>query len=172
MRRIWLLSLLAVTLAGCELLPVGPTPAVGEASDDQFRLVVRSPATRYAAGQPIDVVAELVYEGPKNAETIYHAASPVGWQIVQLDGSARMNGAMALPCIETELRNGVVTRYALEKAGALEDGSPFDEAWFREPGLRLPPGRWRVAATMDVSLRDCGGERHTLATSIDLVVQP
>jgi hypothetical protein len=172
-KRIGLLAVVAVLLVACaEVFPIGPVPAVGEVSDDAFLLVVRSPATRYAAGQPIDVFAELVYQGPKNAETIYHAASPIGWQLVQLDGRARMGGAMAMPCIQTELQNGVVTRYPFEKGGAVEDGSPFDEAWFAEPTVRLPAGRWRIMATLMVSLGDCGGESHTLGTSIDLIVQP
>jgi hypothetical protein len=172
-KRTSLLAVLAMVLMGCaELLPIASAPAVGEASDEAFLLVVRSPATRYASGQPTEVFAELVYQGPRNAETVYHAASPIGWQIVQLDGPARMDGAMAMPCIETEMRNGVVTRYPFQKGGSIEEGSPFDEAWFGEPSLRLPAGRWRITATLMVSLGDCGGEGHTLETSIDLVVQP
>ena len=171
MKRTWLLGLLVVAVAACELLPIG-APAMGEASDDQFRLVVRSPATRYVPGQPIEVFAELVYEGPKNTETIFHAASPIGWQIVQLDGPARMDGAMADPCVTTELRKDEPGRYPFQKGGVVEAGSPFDEAWFSDPSLRLPPGRWRFIATLNAYLGDCGGESHTLATSVDLVVLP
>ncbi len=172
--RAWLLAaVVAVLVAGCaEVLPVGPMPAVGEASDDLFLLVVRSPADRYRAGQPIEVFAELVYQGPGDGKTVYHASSPIGWQIVQLDGPAVMGGGMDMPCLSTNLAAGVPERYPFAKAGVVEDRPPFDRAWFEEETLRLPAGRWRITASMDVSLGDCGGETHALEASIDIAVGP
>ena len=164
--------LLAAVAACAEVVPIGPVPAVAESSDELFVLVVRSPADRHPAGQPIDVFAELLYQGPRNGETIYHASSPIGWQIVQLDGPAVMGGGMDMPCLSTDLTTGIPTRYPFQKAGAVEDRPPFDRAWFEEDALRLPAGRWRVTATTSVSIGDCGGEMHQLEASIDLLVGP
>ena len=162
----------AAVSACAEVLPIAPQPAVGEASDEIFLLVVRSPSSRHAAGHPIEVAAEIVYQGPKNRETMFHASSPVGWQLVQLDGPAEMGGGMDLPCLTTEIEPGRVIRLPFEKAGVVEDAGPFDRAWFEQPALTLPQGRWRVIAQLMVALGDCGGERHDLEANIDLVVTP
>lgn len=159
-----------LALAACqEALPVGPAPVSAEASDALFVFVVRSPSDRHAALAPIEVFAEVVYQGNRNRVTISHAASPVGWQIVQLDGPAVMEGGMDMPCLQTGLVNGQVRRYDFEKAGVIE-GPPFDRAWFEDPVLRLPAGRWRVTGTFSAALGECGGEHHGLDASIDLVV--
>lgn len=168
-----LLVLLAVVVAACaEVLPIGPAPVVAETSDELFLLVARSPSDRYAAGQAMEVTAEILYQGPRNRETIFHAASPVGWRVEQLDGPAVMGGAMAEPCVATDLLPGSVKSYPFEKGGVVEDRPPFDMAWFQDPALRLPAGRWRFTATMQVWLGDCGGEEHRLETSIDVTVGP
>ena len=173
MSRLVAAGILMLLLGGCaEILPVGPAPAVAEAGDGLFLLVVRSPADRYGAGQPVEVFAELVYQGPKNRETIYHAASPIGWQIAQLDGPAVMGGMMAAPCLSTELTRGLAKRYPFEKGGVVEDAPPFDRAWFEDQALRLPSGRWRIAATMSASLGDCGGEGHALEAAVVLAIDP
>ncbi|MBA2314133.1 MAG: hypothetical protein H0V87_02000 [Chloroflexi bacterium] len=171
--RLLVAGLLIVSMSACaEVLPIAPRPAVAEASDDLFLLVVRSPADRHPTGQPIDVFAELLYQGPKNSETIFHASSPIFWQIVQLDGPAVMEGGMDMPCLSTDLQAGAPKRYPFEKAGVVEDVPPFNRAWFEEDALRLPAGRWRFVATLSVSLGDCGGEPHELEASVDLVVGP
>jgi hypothetical protein len=151
---------------------VPPAPAIEEASDELFVLVVRSPADRYRPDEPMDITAELIYQGPRNQETIYHAASPVGWQIVQLNGDARMEGGMDTPCLTTRLTPGAVRKYPFDKAGAVDHHPPFDIAWFRDPALRLPAGQWRAIATLSVALGDCGGEDHRLEAAIDIVVEP
>lgn len=174
MRRLGsVLLVAAVSLAACaDVLPVGPTEVVDEVSDELFTLVVRSPSSQHRAGQPIDVAAELIYQGPRNRETIYHAASPIGWRLQQVDGPAAMEGAMAMPCATTDVTAGAVNRYAFQKGGAIGEAGPFDAAWYSDPTLTLPPGRWRVIADMNVDLGDCGGESHALQASIELVVTP
>lgn len=144
--------------------------AVAEASDELFRLIVRSPASAYAPGQQIDVTADVIYVGPGDAETIYHAASPVGWRITQLDGPAAMEGGMDLPCLTTALDAEEPLRLPFQKAGGIDDTGPFTRAWFEEPGLQLPAGRWRITAEMNVALGDCAGAAHRLSAAIDLVV--
>ncbi len=167
------LAALLLALAACtEVLPVGPRPVVGEASDDEFTFVVRSPADSYANGQPVEVLAELVYQGPKNRETIHHGGSPVGWEIVQLDGRASMAGAMDTPCLATDLAAGEVRQYRFEKSGSIDDAGPFTRTWFEQDALTLPPGRWRFTGQLLIALGDCGGERHDLEASIEIIVRP
>ena len=175
MRRLLALGLLAiaVAVAGCNVLfPIAPAPTQGEASDDLFRLFVRSPLDRYPSALAIHVAGGLAYQGPKNRETIFHAASPIGWRIVQLDGPAEMGGGMDQPCLSTVLDAGRIAPYPFQKAGEVDDAPPFDLAWYQAKDVHLPAGRWRFIATMDVSLGDCGGEMHQLEASIDVTVTP
>jgi len=172
-RRLIVALALGLTVAACaEILPVGPAEAVAEATDDLFVFTVRSPANRYASGAPIVVGAELVYQGPKARETIYHASSPVGWQLAQLDGPAVMGGGMDEPCLNTDLERGAAQVVPFQKAGVVDDVGPFDRAWFEDRVLRLPAGRWRISAELGVALGDCGGEPHALEASIELLVTP
>jgi hypothetical protein len=172
-KRALLTAVLAIAVAACaELLPVEPVPAVSEASDDVFLLVVRSPESRFAAGEQIEVFAEVVYRGPNDRETIFHAASPVGWQILQRDGPAVMGGGMDMPCLTTDMVPGRPLRIPFQKGGAPEPAGPFTRAWFEEPGFSLPAGQWQIVAELSVALGDCGGEPHALSASIDLQVGP
>lgn len=158
-------------LAACqEVLPVGPAEVTAETSDDAFRLLVVGSGSRFAPGQPIDIFAEVHYVGPKAVETVYNTGTWVFWTIRQLDGEASMDGAMPMPCVQTPIRPGQPHREEFVKSGQIMDAGPFDMAWFDEPTLTLPIGRWRVAATLVASTGDCGGVSHTLVASVDLTV--
>jgi hypothetical protein len=162
---------IAALLAACrEVLPVGPSEVTAEASNETFRMLVVGSGSRFAPGQPIDVFAEVHYVGPKAEETVYNTGTWVLWTIRQLDGEASMDGGMNLPCLQTPIRPGQPHREDFVKSGQVMDAGPFDRAWFEEPMLTLPIGRWRVSAALYVSTGDCGGESHDLAASIDLTV--
>lgn len=173
MNRILRVLAAALFVAACaEVLPIAPQPVAAEDNDLVFKLVVRSPASRYAPGQPITVSSEIVYLGPKARETMYHASSPVGWTIEQLDGPARMGGGMDLPCLRTEVAAGAPHNVPFAKGGVPDDVGPFTRAWYQEQALRLPAGRWRIVAQLSVSLDDCGGEPHALVVPIEVLVAP
>ncbi len=170
MFRVLVAALLVIACA--EVLPIAPQPIAAEDNDLVFKLVVRSPASRFAPGQAMTITSEIVYLGPRARETMYHAASPVGWTIEQLDGPARMGGGMDLPCLRTEVAAGAPHAVPFQKAGVPDEAGPFTQTWYQEQALRLPAGRWRIIANMSVSLDDCGGEPHALMVPIEVLVAP
>ena len=120
-----------------------------------------TPRGAYGTNDSIRPVATVTYLGPLAAETTFHATSPVGFRIEEIGGDRLMSGATRLPCGSTELARGAPALYPFAKSGDTSSG--FDEAWYRDPVLRLPAGTWRIVAMFHVALGDCSGERHQLS---------
>ena len=72
-----------------------------------------------------------------------------------------MSGSANDVCQSTSLTKDQPMSTAFEKSGTTDAG--FDEAWYRDPMLLLPVGSWRIAASLDVYVGGCGGERHQLS---------
>jgi hypothetical protein len=141
--------------------PAGPVAASAE--DASFRLDLTTPQATYGPEDAIEPVARMTYLGPRAAETIFHAAYPIGFRIEEVGGVRLMGGGMDQPCLSTELGKGESAVLPFAKAGSPDDPkSGFDRAWYEDPVLRLPEGTWRIVADLDVFLGDCGGERHQL----------
>jgi hypothetical protein len=148
-----------LALRGAAAEPAGPLFASAE--DASFRLTLTTPRATYGTNDAIQTVATLTYLGPLATETIFHATSPVGFRIEEIGGDRLMDGATRLPCRSTELARGAPALYAFAKSGGT--GS-FDEAWYRDPVLRLPAGTWRIVAGINIGVGDCAAdaERHQL----------
>jgi hypothetical protein len=149
--------------------PAGPVAASAE--DASFRLDLTTPQAAYSPEDAIEPVARMTYLGPRAAETIFHAAYPIGFRIEEVGGQRLMGGGMDLPCLTTELANGESAVLPFAKAGSPDDPTQgFDRAWYEDPVLRLPVGTWRIIAYLNVSLGDCGGERHELTVENEVKV--
>jgi hypothetical protein len=97
---------------------------------------------------------------------------PIGFQIKEVGGEWMMGGAMAQPCLRTELAKGEAAVLPFSKAGTPDNPKGgFDRAWYEDPVLRLPEGTWQIVAYLDVWIGDCGGERHQLTVENVLVVR-
>ena len=153
--------------------PDGPIPVVATARDAKFQITLATPSSTFLTDEPVRPVAEVTYLGPGNV-TVYHAASMVGFRIAEVGGRRTMGGGMDLPCLQTPMAAGQRLPFEFQKGGAVADNPAegFDRAWYEEPELRLPPGRWQITAYLSASLGDCGGERHELETSIEVLVAP
>src|SRR3954469_18997955 len=85
--------------------PAAPTPStpIGPVSDQTddgtLRLSLKIPSNAFETGQPIEPVAILEYLGPDPAITIYHAASPIVFQIREVGGARTMDGGTDTPCL-------------------------------------------------------------------------
>lgn len=150
-----------LALRGSAAEPAGPVFASAE--DALFRLTLTTPQATYGTNDPIRPIATVTYLGPQEAVTTFHATSPVGFRIEEIGGDRLMSGATRLPCRSTELARGAPALYPLAKSGDTSSG--FDEAWYRDPVLRLPAGTWRIIAMFHVTLGDCAAdaERHQLS---------
>jgi len=146
---------------------------LGTAQDETFYFEVMASKATYAPGEPIEVVASFTYLGPNATERVFHAASPIGFRIEEAGGPRVMDGAMDLPCLNTDAEAGQPIEVPFTKSGAPTDDptAGFDRSWYEDPVLTLPPGRWRIVASLFVSLGGCGGEEHRLDTTIDVTVR-
>jgi hypothetical protein len=148
------------------------SPVIATAADASFRLTLTTPRATYGPDDAIEPVASVTYLGPEATETMFHAAYPIGFQIEEVGGERSMGGGMDLPCLRTELAKGEAADLSFSKAGSPDDPKQgFDRAWYEDPVLRLPAGTWRIIANLDVSLGDCGGERHQLTVENVIVVK-
>ena len=159
-----------VVLAGLALRPPptvtssNPGPVVASAADAEFRLTLTTPKRTYTPQDAIEPVASITYLGPDQTATIFHATKPAQFRIEEVDGPRAMGGATRLPCVSTALVKGTPIDVAFGKGGSPTDDPSrgFDLAWYEDPVLRLPPGTWRIVASLDVTLGGCSGERHAL----------
>jgi hypothetical protein len=151
--------------------PTGPGDPVGATAEDaNFRLALTTPRAVYTPKDAIEPVASVTYLGPRATVTISHAMYPIGFQIKEVGGERVMGGAMAQPCLSTELAKGASAVLPFGKSGWFDDPQDgFDRAWYEDPVLRLPEGTWQIIAYFDASLGDCGGERHQL--TVENVIQ-
>jgi hypothetical protein len=180
-RRPNLVVAIAIALAvltGCaDPPPSSPStsaePSTAAVRDDTFGLTLATDRSAYGPNDPITVSAAYTYLGPKATETAFHAAEAVGFRIAEVGGTREMGGAMADPCRSTGVVRGQAVAASFGKAGVVADdpNTGFDVAWYRDPVLTLPAGHWRIIAALDVSLGDCGGERHQLEASVDITVE-
>jgi hypothetical protein len=160
--------------------PTGPIlsgqPQSATDDDGTFRLTIRSDQDRYRAGQLIDIGATLTYLGP-DSEVI--ASGPgtglVGFGL-KLEGSAISIGpAFTSDCAPYTFTRDDEVAYPFTKTGGYTPGeplTPFYEAYFGSPELRLPAGTWTVAVGANFSTSDCSGEWHDLSASLTIVVEP
>ena len=150
----------------------GSGPGMATAEDASFRLELTTPQATYSPADAIEPVARMTYLGPRAAETIFHAAYPIGFRIEEVGGPRLMGGGMDQPCLRTELAKGGSAVLPFAKAGSPDDPKQgFDRAWYEDPVLRLPVGHWRIVAYLDVFIGDCGGERHQLTVENVVLVQ-
>lgn len=147
-------------------------PVIATAEDASFRLTLTTPRATYSSEDVIEPVASVTYLGPQATETMFHAAYPIGFQIEEVGGERLMGGGMDQPCLRTELAKGEAAVIPFGKAGSPDDPRQgFDRAWYEDPVLRLPAGRWRIIAYFDASLGDCGGEPHQLTVENTILVR-
>ena len=139
-----------------------PTSTPLPAGDGSFRLELTIPKDTYATDEVIEPVATLTYLGPADRVAYGHASPAVFFTIEQLDGDAQMTGGADDVCNVDTIGRAEPIHIPFHKSGQI--GLGFDVAWFRDPVLRLPPGRWRISAQFEGSVPACesGGHYHEL----------
>ena len=176
------LALAAALLSACATSPpataVVGEPATDVAEDGTFRLELRLPRATFASDEVIEPVAELTYLGPA-AEVVAtgSGSGPVLFGLRQLDGRREMGPAATGDCAPHPFVAGEPGTYEYTKSGGYADDDPdaaFYRAFFGDPELHLPPGRWRVTASIDLSTAPdgCGDPWHHIEASLEFVVTP
>lgn len=175
--RVLSLALAAGLVAtGCAgSIPV-PLPGRGDARDGDFLLTIRTPRTAYASDEPIQIETTLTYVGPLvGTDASGPAGGLVHFRLDHLDGPLDMEPAVDGACAAYRLARGEVRSVKFVKSGGFSADEPNAGFWgryFRDPDLRLPPGRWRVTAIADFyTPAGCGeGVQHLLEASVEFTV--
>lgn len=164
--------------------PTGPeittgTPVTAEDDDGTFRLTLEVGQERYRAGQPIRVMATLIYLGP---DATIQARGPgtglIGFGVESDDPAILIGPAFTSDCAPWPFTRGEVVEYPFGKSGGYgedEPLAPFYRSYFGIPELRLPAGTWRIFAGGGFYTGpDCGEAfpHHELTTSVTVIVEP
>jgi hypothetical protein len=150
-------------------------PVQAETADAEFRLVLKANSARHAVGVPIALLTELHYIGRQPQVRL--AGSGSGLVVVsmtQLDGPLQIAGGGTDDCVGYSIAPGepIVKPYVKSGGWSADDpNAAFYGAFFADPLLRLPRGTWRVFATTQFFVGDCPGPSHTLAATLDVVVE-
>jgi hypothetical protein len=176
------LAIISFAVLGCGAKPPSETPTAApaqpiqaEATDREFRLVLKANSARHAVGVPIVLTTELHYIGQQPQMQL--AGSGTGLVIVslrQLDGPLEIGGGATADCMRYSMAPGapIVRPYAKSGGWSADDpNADFYRAYFADPLLRLPRGTWRVVATAEFFVGDCPGPSHKLDATLDLVVE-
>jgi hypothetical protein len=165
-------------VAGCDReaeQPPGPVQALDRGQG--FELVLQLPRDRFTTADAIEVVGSLTWNGPAPKATVWSGdPGPITFLIKQLDGRLSVGGVMETVCNHTDFALGVPGIQRYDKSVGFSNTDPdaaFYRAFVADPVLHLPPGRWRVTATVDGMLAACDGQapRLDLAAQLDFVVE-
>jgi hypothetical protein len=154
---------------------------VDEASDGSFDLRLRAERSVYLESEPIDIAAELRFQGVEQPSVDLSGSTLVGFGLRQLDGTLGMGWGSAATCAplgsmssgsDTQVR---VIPFAKSVAFSEEDPNrEYWEAYMADPELRLPEGTWQIIATTLFRLgKACEVAGPQLTTSVTVkVVSP
>jgi hypothetical protein len=149
---------------------LAPGPISASARDGDFVLTLSSPRSVWTTEDAIEITAVLSYDGDEAEVAIGGACGPIAFDLVQVaGGSAAMGYAQCEPYISYPLGPDTPLVRPFQKSGELRAEPPFDRAFFEDPELHLPPGRWRATAILDFGYPQGSGFR-TLEVSVEFDV--
>ena len=159
--------------------PIAAPPVSAEATEGDFRLELVVQQERYRAGQPIVADMTLTYLGDEPSLSLWGSGLGVlGSRLRQIDGSIEHGWATTTDCRPHPIAPGEPMHRPFVKSGGHSADDPdaeFYEAYFTDPLLRLPPGRWEITAVTGFQAGgdDCGdGPWVGLEVSVEITVEP
>jgi hypothetical protein len=150
-----------------------PPPSASGVSDaarnGNFVLTLSSPRSTWTTEDAIEITATLSYDGNEPQVEIGGGGGPVVFSLVQLEGgNAVLGGGQDLPCLRYPLGPDAPLVWPFQKAGGHNDEPPFDLAFFQDPELHLPPGRWEVRAALQYGIGDCSDLELVASIQLDV----
>ena len=126
------------------------------------------------AGAPIDVTTSLMWTGPKPAATIWGSGSgPVSFGLEEVDGDIVIGGIQTLDCAPHDYAHLVPVATPYSKSGGFTEEDPnadFYKAYFADPVLRLPAGKWKVTASAGGYLAPCEMDAPTVGINLEATI--
>ena len=178
--RILCVAATAIALAACTsapspsaVLPSNPELAAGQVIEGDITLAATVDPAIVAAGEEINVVAELSHGRPEPLVVSGSGSGIVFFRVTRVeDGLSSGPPISSSDCARHELPPGEPTVVPFTKSGgwSAEDPNPaFLRTYLSEPELTLPPGTWRIDITTGGMLGEgCTGEQlsHELALMV------
>ena len=153
----------------------GPSDVVrAEARDGQLGLVFELEDDTFRAGEPIDGQARLEIASG-GADLVGSGSGLVGFEFREVGGRRRIGPVWTSDCHQYRLEAGTPIVTGILKSGGFSADDPdaaFYRAFFAEPLVRLPAGRWEIAAVASFVVGECGNPEHSLRASITVTVEP
>jgi hypothetical protein len=143
-------------------------------TDQQFVLTLTAGRPIYRSTESIEMTASIEYVGSAAGIDISYLGQPVIFGVFEVDGGRQMVPAVGQGCQRRTLGRGqpVAVDFHKSEVAPFEGGEAFDAAWYVEPTLHLPRGRWQIVAQSVALQPDCETLLHQLETSIEILVQP
>jgi hypothetical protein len=170
-------ALTAVAVGPLRSLPLGAAspspnpPAMAETRVGDFILSISSPKTAWTTDEAIEVTASLTYVGEEPAVDVGIGTGLVFTAHQISGGNAEFGGFYHPICLNQHLDRGVPRIQSFVKSGEIHETGPFDDAFFRDPDLHLPPGDWRLTAMTEFANDlGCGNDIEIRASVVLTVV--
>lgn len=176
--RVGLAAILLTQVAGCS--PAEPSPSApeivsGSVTRNAITLSATAEPARPASDEVIEVVATLEHDRAGDLELSGSGSGFVFFSVTRLEDGLTSGGiGMTSDCSPHILPAGEEAIVPFEKSGGFDPDNPaddFKEAYFSDPQLRLPPGRWRIDVTTDATIGPgCTGAPLELALELIVTV--
>ena len=180
--RIVLVAATTLALSACtaapprsEVPPSTPELASGEVTESGITLAANVAPSTVAAGDEINVVAEVSHDRPVPLVVSGSGTGIVFFTVTRVEDGLSSGPAVSQgDCATYELPPGEPTVFPFAKSGGWSAGDPnaaFLETYFSEPELTLPPGTWRIDVTTGAMLGGgCGGQPLGLELALMVTV--
>lgn len=174
--RVALVALVLLAGCGTDRMPE-PDELVdsGSDTDGMFTLEVRVADVTVFEGEEILVDASLSHDGAADVILAGSGSGVVFFSVTrQEDGLSSGPPVWTDDCAQHVLEAGRPMDVPFAKSGGFSDDDPnaaFLRTYFADRELRLPAGTWRIEATTNASIDECGGEPVNLRAFVDVVVE-
>ncbi len=189
MRRSLVVVAAVASLVGCASPTTAPTPsptatpaasygpAETTVTDGLFRLTAHTDHATYHSDDAIGMHAVVTFLGPAATFPATGSGSGlVNFDVRQLDGPLVIQGVWTADCApQPQMVANKPRTYVFTKSGGFDpSASPdFWNAYFADPLLHLPAGRWSLVAEADITGVDCNpSTQHHLTASVEVTVLP
>lgn len=175
MGRSLLVAIAVMALAGCTAGASAPSPTgtTAVATVDPYRLQLILPKARWSTSESIAGSAALLVDGAAPVTIATMGGSPVGFAFSEIGGERRIEPGWETSCVPLVIGPDTPWRGPLAKSGGWSGEDPqasFLASFFAGPGIRLPAGRWEVAAVADFAEGGCGGPERELRATVEIEV--
>jgi hypothetical protein len=153
--------------------PTAAEPVVAVDEQGQFRLELELPKTTYAAGEPIEGIARLLFAGPGEIKVGGSGGGLIGFSLIDVDGRRDVGGGQDASCADYAFEPQGGYTSGLTKSGGYSPDDPADdfiEAFLNDPVYRLPAGTWEIQAWSNFLRKGCALPETRLSASVRIVV--